>query len=81
MNSPYLSITDAGGKTVTVPKTLLEKLLDWVDELEDELKEYREENEYDKPKIRQQVTDAVESERSESPVLLMCFEWNFTDSW
>lgn len=55
------------GETVAVPKALLEKLLDRVDELEDELQEYRDHNERDKAKIRQQVTEAVEeSERSES---------------
>ena len=53
-------------ETVAVPKALLEKLLDRVDELEEELQEYREENEYDKARIRQQVTEAMESERSES---------------
>lgn len=59
--------TDADGETVTVPKALLEKLLDRVDELEEQLKEYQDHNERDKAQIRQQVTAAVEgSERSES---------------
>lgn len=50
-----------------MPKALLEKLLDRVDELEAELQEYRDHNERDKAKIRRQVTEAVEgSERSES---------------
>lgn len=54
-------------ETVTVPKALLEKLLDRVDELEEELQEYRDHNERDKAKIRQQVSTAVEdSERSDS---------------
>jgi hypothetical protein len=51
-------------ETVEVPKALLERLLDRVDGLEDELKEYRAENERDKATIRQEVTEAVESERS-----------------
>lgn len=55
------------GETVAVPKALLEKLLDRVEELEEELQKYRDHNERDKAKIRQQVTEAVaESERSES---------------
>lgn len=58
--------TDADGKTVTVPKALLEKLLDRVDELEEQLQEYQDHNERDKAKIRQQVSDAVDSERSKS---------------
>jgi hypothetical protein len=59
--------TNANGETVAVPKALLEKLLDRVDELEDELKEYQDHNERDKAQIRQQVTAAVEeSERSDS---------------
>lgn len=59
--------TQAETETVAVPKALLEKLLDRVDELEDELQEYRDHNERDKAKIRQQVTEAVkDSERSES---------------
>ena len=59
--------TAADGKTVAVPKALLEKLLDRVDELEEELQEYRAENERDKATIRQQVSEAVaESERSDS---------------
>lgn len=50
-----------------MPKALLEKLLDRVDELEAELQEYRDHNERDKAKIRRQVTEAVEgSERSDS---------------
>ena len=54
-------------ETVAVPKALLEKLLNRVDDLEAELQEYREQNEYDKATIRQQVSEAVEeSERSES---------------
>jgi hypothetical protein len=51
---------------VSVPKALLERLLDRVDELEEELQEYRADNERDKAQIRQQVTEAVESESSES---------------
>jgi hypothetical protein len=59
--------TSAETKTVAVPKALLEKSLDRVDELEAELQEYRDHNERDKAKIRRQVTEAVEgSERSES---------------
>ena len=58
--------TDADGETVTVPKALLEKLLDRVDDLEEQLKEYQDHNERDKAQIRQQVTEAVDSERSES---------------
>lgn len=59
--------TQAETETVAVPKALLEKLLDRVDELEDELQEYRDHNERDKAKIRQQVSAAIEeSERSES---------------
>lgn len=58
---------DTEGDTVAVPKALLEKLLDRVDELESELQEYRDHNERDKAKIRQQVSETVtESERSES---------------
>lgn len=54
------------GETVAVPKALLEKLLDRVDELEAELQEYRAENEKDKATIRQKVAAAVaESERSD----------------
>lgn len=59
--------TEAESETVAVPKALLEKLLDRVDELEEELQEYRAENERDKATIRQQVTEAVaDSERSDS---------------
>jgi hypothetical protein len=53
-------------ETVAVPKALLERLLDRVDDLEAELSEYRAENERDKATIRQQVADAAESERSET---------------
>lgn len=57
-------------ETVTVPKALLEKLLDRVDELEEELQEYRDHNERDKAQIRQQVSTAVEdSERSDIDLL------------
>jgi hypothetical protein len=50
-------------ETVEAPKALLEKLLDRVDDLEEELQEYRDHNERDKAEIRQQVVQ--ESERSE----------------
>lgn len=53
-------------ETVEVRKALLERLLDRVDDLEAELREYRAENERDKAHIRREVTEAVEeSERSE----------------
>ena len=47
-------------ETVGVPKALLERLLDRVDDLEDELSEYREHNEQDKATIRQDVHEAIE---------------------
>ena len=53
-------------ETVAVPKALLEKLLDRVDKLEEKLWEYRDRNEHDKAKIRQQVSEAVEAEPSNS---------------
>jgi len=49
-------------ETVEVPKALLERLLDRVDDLEAELREYRAENERDKATIRQEVTEAVGGE-------------------
>ena len=48
-----------GGK-VSVPRALLEQLLDRMDDLEAELKQYRTENERDKATIRQDVYEAIE---------------------
>ena len=45
---------------VEVPKALLERLLDRVDDLEAELTQYRTENERDKATIRQDVHEAIE---------------------
>lgn len=51
---------------VSVARALLERLLDRVEELEAELKEYRVENERDKATIRKEVSKAVEAEPSEA---------------
>lgn len=45
---------------VEVPRVLLERLLDRVDDLEAELNQYREANERDKATIRQDVHEAIE---------------------
>ena len=45
---------------VEVPRALLERLLDRVDDLEAELTQYRTENERDKATIRQDVHEAIE---------------------
>jgi hypothetical protein len=52
-------------ETVDVPKALLERLLDRVDDLEAELKSYRATNEHDKATIRQDVNEAIEQASSE----------------
>lgn len=51
---------------VEVPKELLEKVLDRVDELESRLSEYRNENEHDKATIRQQVNQVTEKANAQS---------------
>ena len=48
------------GGNVEVPRALLERLLDRIDDLEAELKQYRTENERDKATIRQDVHEATE---------------------
>ena len=45
---------------ITIPKALLNRVLDRVDDLEEELAEYRDENEHDKAEIRQDVYEAIE---------------------
>ena len=54
----------SGTDLVEVPRALLERLLDRVDDLEAELTEYRTENERDKATIRQDVHQAVEKAES-----------------
>ena len=49
---------------VEVPRALLERLLDRVDDLEAELTQYRTENERDKATIRQDVHEAIEKAES-----------------
>ena len=55
----------SGTARVEVPRALLERLLDRVDDLEAELADYRAENEHDKATIRQDVREAVEKTESE----------------
>ena len=50
---------------VSVPRALLERLLDRIDDLEAELNQYRTENERDKATIRQDVHEAIE--KAEAP--------------
>jgi hypothetical protein len=54
--------TDEGDESelVNVPRKLLNRILDRVDDLEEELAEYRDENEHDKATIRQDVNEAIE---------------------
>ena len=49
---------------VEVPRALLERLLNRVDDLETELTQYRTENERDKATIRQDVHEAIEKAES-----------------
>ena len=53
---PIDSVDTTMTETVDVPKALLERLLDRVDDLEAELKSYRAANERDKATIRQDVS-------------------------
>ena len=53
------------GEEVSVPRALLERLLDRIDDLEAELKQYRTENERDKATIRQDVHEAIEKAEAE----------------
>ena len=48
------------GGNVEVPRALLNRLLDRIDDLEAELTQYRTENERDKATIRQDVHEAIE---------------------
>ena len=52
---------------VEVPRALLERLLDRVDDLETELTQYRAENEHDKATIRQDVREAIEKADEATP--------------
>ena len=54
------------GEEVSVPRALLERLLDRIDDLEAELKQYRTENERDKATIRQDVHEAIEKAEGKS---------------
>ena len=57
----------SGTDLVEVPRALLERLLDRVDDLEAELTQYRTENERDKATIRQDVHEAIEKAESKEP--------------
>ena len=54
------------GEEVSVPRALLERLLDRIDDLEAELNQYRTENERDKATIRQDVHEAIEKVEGKS---------------
>ena len=60
-------MSDADTEIVEVPKALLERLLDRVDDLGDELAKYREENEQDKATIRQDVNEAIAKAEATTP--------------
>ena len=56
---------ETGADLVEVPRALLERLLDRVDDLADELARYRTENERDKATLRQDDHEAIEKTEGE----------------